>query len=164
MNRRIEKSEQMPHIRTPCAVEVWHSFAFSKIRFATCVWWGQSFARKTTTTDEFLLSLAADSGVDANDKHNNQPNKRFNKHLGRASMRLWVDWVAVALLVFCFSSAALFRAVQQRLIVVMCPFSCSNRPMKLKLSHEQRVGVGQPRECSHCDWHVCSGQERGSPW
>ena len=42
---------------------------------------------------------------------------------------LWLSW-------YRFSSAAPFRAVQQRLIVMICAFSYNNRQMKLKLSHE----------------------------
>ena len=80
-------------------LEVWSSPAFSKIRFTTCVCLGQSFARKTTTPHEILLSLAADAGADTNKIHNNQPHKHFHACLGRASLHFWVDWSTVALLV-----------------------------------------------------------------
>ena len=58
---------------------------------------GKNHAQKTTTTHENLLSLAADSGADANKNHNNQPCKHFHTHLGRVSLHFWVDWAAVAL-------------------------------------------------------------------
>ena len=58
----------------------------------------QKSRKKTTTLGEILLSAAADREADTNKKHNNQPKKRFNKHLGRVSMRLWVALAAVALL------------------------------------------------------------------
>ena len=58
---------------------------------------GKNHAQKTTTTRENLLSLAADSGADANKNHNNQPHKHFHARLGRVSLQLWVDWAAVAL-------------------------------------------------------------------
>ena len=54
-------------------------------------------------------AAAADREAGTNKNHNNQPNERFNKHLGRVSMRLWVDWAAVALLVS---------------LLVSGPFSC----------------------------------------
>ena len=60
---------------------------------------GKNHAQKTMTTHENLLSLAADSGVDANKNHNNQPYKHFHTYLGRVSLHFWVDWAAVALTV-----------------------------------------------------------------
>ena len=60
---------------------------------------GKNHAQKTMTTHESLLSLAADSGADANKNHNNQPCKHFHTCLGRVSLHFWVDWAAVALTV-----------------------------------------------------------------
>ena len=146
-------------------VEMWHRRCSSKIPSTTCVWWGQSFARKTTTPDEILLSLAADAGADTNQTHNNQPNKHFHAHLRRASLQFWVDWATVALLVSLLIRGPFSRVLKQhRLIVLNYVFSCNNSPMKLKLSHEQRSGVGQPRECPCLTLQMCSGQERGAPW
>ena len=62
---------------------------------------------------KFLLSLAADSGADTNKKHNNQPNKRFDAYLGRTSMRFWVDWAAVALVVSLLVSGPFSRTRTQ---------------------------------------------------
>ena len=96
---------------------------------------GKNHAQKAMTTHENLLSLAADSGADTNQKHNNQPNKHFHAHLRRVSLHFWVDWAAVALTVCHFSSAALFRVLEHRLIVLICVFSHNSMPIKLKLSH-----------------------------
>ena len=48
---------------------------------------GKNHAQKSTTPDEILLLLAADSGADTNQKHNNQPNKHLHICLGRASLQ-----------------------------------------------------------------------------
>ena len=74
---------------------------------------GENHARKTTTPHEILLSLAADAGADTNKTHNNQPNKRFNKHLGRVSLQCWKDWLAVALLVSLLVSGPFSRTRTQ---------------------------------------------------
>ena len=59
---------------------------------------GENHARKTTTPQETLLSLAADSGADTNKIHNNQPHNQFHACLGRVSLQFWMDWATVALL------------------------------------------------------------------
>ena len=48
--------------------------------------------------------------------------------------RLWLSWCH-------FSSAALFRLLKHRLIVLNYIFSCNNSPMKLKLSHVSSSAV-----------------------
>ena len=69
--------------------------------------------KKTTMPDEILLSAAADSGADTNQKHNNQPHDRLNAHLGRASLYFWKDWLAVALLVSLLVSGPFSRTRTQ---------------------------------------------------
>ena len=59
--------------------------------------WDKASRKKTTTTHEILLSMAADSGADTNKNHNNQPHKHFHAYLGRVSLHFWVDWAIVAL-------------------------------------------------------------------
>ena len=91
MNGRESRvlSKCPPHIcnlDTPCSRNVASKAQLKNSKHDMCLVGGQSFARKTTTQDEiFSLSLAADSGADANQKHNNQPNKHFHAHLSEAS-------------------------------------------------------------------------------
>ena len=60
-------------------------------------------------------------------------------------------------------SAAHFVCVFTWLIVMNCAFSCCTMPIKLKLSHMKRIGIGQPRTCLLFGLQMRSGQERGSP-
>ena len=116
----------------------------SKIPSTTCVSCGQRFAKRTTTPDEIFYSTAADRGTDTKQKYNNQPNNRFNVHLGRVSLQCWVDWAAVARL-----AAHLVRGPFLRLSTqVDCHelhFSPKNSPMKLQVSHVIGNSVGQHR-------------------
>ena len=74
---------------------------------------GKNHARKTTTPDEILLSLAADSGADANVNHNNQPYNHLHVYLGRVSLQFWVDRAAVALTVSLLVSGPFSRTRTQ---------------------------------------------------
>ena len=56
------------------------------------------------------------------------------------------------------SSAAHFVCVFTWLIVMNRIFSCCTCPMKLKLSHVKRIGIGQPRMCLLFGLLLCSGR------
>ena len=56
------------------------------------------------------------------------------------------------------SSAAHSVCVFMWLIVMNRIFSCCTCPMKLKLSHVKRIGVGQPRMCLLFGLLLCSGR------
>ena len=71
--------------------------------------------------------------------------------------RLWLSQSHI-------SSAAHSVCVFTWLIVMNRIFSCCTCPMKLKLSHVKRIGIGQPRTCLLFGLQMRSGQERGSPW
>jgi hypothetical protein len=55
-------------------------------------------------------------------------------------------------------SAALFCDFGHWLIVVNHAFSYKNKPIKLKLSHMNDNGIGQPRQCPHLTLQMCSVQ------
>ena len=59
------------------------------------------------------------------------------------------------------SSAALFRQLEHRLIVLNHIFLCSILPMELKLSHVKRMGIGRPPVCPYLVSAPCSDVARG---
>ena len=107
IKRRSETTTLASHIWTPCAVVT--SKAQLKNSTRNMCFRGTKFCEKTTTPHENLLSTAARQGADTNKKHNNQPYKRFNTHLGRVSLHFWLDWAAVALLVSYLVSGPFLR-------------------------------------------------------
>ena len=101
---------------------------------------GENHAQKTMTTHENLLSLAADSGADTNKNHNNQPCEHFHTYILGVCLCIsgWIGrlWLSLSRChFFSLSSAALFRALEHRLIVLIYIFSYNSMPIKLKLSH-----------------------------
>ncbi len=65
--------------------------------------------------------------------------------------RLWLSQSHI-------SSAAHSVCVFTWLIVTRSAFSCCTCPMKLKLSHVKRIGIGQPRMCLLFGLLLCSGR------
>ena len=95
---------------------------------------GENHARKTTTPHEILLSLAAAAGADTNKTTTINHANIFICILGVYlcnSGSIGMLWLSRHY----FSSAALFRVLEHRLIVLNYIFSYNNKPMKLKLSH-----------------------------
>ena len=69
---------------------------------------------------------------------------------------LWLSWC-------CILSAALFCDFGYRLIVMNHDLSYKHRPIKLKLSHMNDNGIGQPRTYLYLTLQMGRSQERGSP-
>ena len=106
--QRFEPAKLLSQIWTPCRI-VRAKGRLKNSEHNTSLVGGKITQKKTTTPVEILLSMAADSGADANKTYNNQPHKPFHAYLGRVSLQFWVDWAAVALLVLLLVSGPFLR-------------------------------------------------------
>ena len=114
---------------------------------------GKNHAQKSTTPDEFLLLLAADMNQNTTINHANTCTHVLGVCLCNSGWigQLWLSQHHI-------SSAAHSVCVFTWLIVMNRIFSCCTCPMKLKLSHVKRIGIGQPRMCLLFGLQMCSGR------
>ena len=145
-------------------VEMWHRRRSSKIPSTTCVWWGQSFARKTTTPDEIFSLIGGRFGGGCKQNAQQSTTQSFS-HMSwaRAPLQLWVDWATVALLASCLIRGPFSRTRTQVDCFELCflmqqhanqaeTFACA--------AQRCRPASGMPRLAA---LQMCSSQERGSP-